>query len=72
MGDTLKGAYIVFDQDYHVDDAEKIIEAIKMIKGVVDVQPNITNVNDWMNRRRIESEIQLKLLDVVTKKDKKS
>lgn len=70
MSDQIKGAYIVFDKDYEEEDAKKILEAIQMIKGVIAVETNIVDSSDWMNRRRIENEIHMELIDVVQKRDK--
>lgn len=48
MTDRLTGCRVVFDQDIREDDAEHILNAIRMIRGVagVDTSENITSVAD--------------------------
>jgi len=63
MTDRLKGAYIAFTQDIREDDAESIIQAIKMIKGVSAVETSVSNGEDWMNREHIRSELKERFWD---------
>jgi len=58
MTDRLKGATVVFKADIREDDAESILNAIRMIKGVLAVTGVISDSDDWMNRRRIEGEMR--------------
>lgn len=67
MTDRLKGVVVTFNEDIRVDDAEYIINAIKMIKGVIDVSPNIVNSDDHMIRMRVENEIRQKLWKAFSK-----
>jgi hypothetical protein len=57
MTDRLKGVYVTFDQDIREDDAEKLIEAIFMIRHVVDVTPLVADHVDHMARQRVRSEL---------------
>lgn len=65
MTDRIKGVYVALDKDYRIDDAEAILDAIKMIKGVSDVAVNITDFDDWTNRSRIRMELSGKLWEVL-------
>lgn len=65
MTDRLKGLVVVLEQDIRVDDAEIIINAISMIKGVSKVGKNVRNVEDFIIRTRITQEISEKLLNVL-------
>ena len=65
MTDRLKGVYVVFDHDIREDDAEAIINAIKMIKHVADVSPVGVEGSDYINRSRINMEWTNKLLSLV-------
>lgn len=65
MTDRLKGVYVAFTKDIRVDDAEPIIHAIKMIKGVLDVEQNVADPDDWMNRRRIRGELAEQLMAIL-------
>lgn len=61
MTDRIKGVFVAFDTDYRDDDAEVIMDAIRMIKGVKAVEANVANPDDWMNRDRIKRELLIKL-----------
>lgn len=65
MTDRVKGLVVSLDADYRDDDVQEIINAIKMIKGVEDVNMSVVDHNDWMNRSRIGSEFQRKILEVL-------
>ena len=64
MTDRLKGVHVAFEKNIREDDAETIINAIRMIKGVADVKTSIANPDDWMNREQVKREIKSKLLDL--------
>lgn len=70
MTDRLKGLTVAFDHDIREDDAEAIVNAIKMIKGVVDVKPTYATSEDWINRERIRRELGAALWDVLYPKAK--
>jgi hypothetical protein len=61
MTDRLKGCVVSFANDIRVDDAESIINAIKMIKGVIGVEVNISDVDDYMNRSKVRRELEEKV-----------
>ena len=67
MTDRVNGVYVSFDKDYRTDDVQSIIDAIKMIKGVLDVEINVTNMTDWMNRSKIASEYQDAIYDTLSR-----
>jgi len=70
MTDRLKGLTVAFDRDIREDDAEAIVSAIKMIKGVLDVQPSYATSEDWMNRCRIRDELGTALWEILYPKAK--
>jgi hypothetical protein len=57
MTDRLGGLIVTFNQDYREDDAEDIIKAISMVKGVAEVSPIVTDASDHINRTQIRLEI---------------
>lgn len=65
MSDRIKGFVVTLDGDYKDEDAEMIQNAIRMIKGVENVDANIVDINDHMNRMRIKSEIKSKLYNTL-------
>ena len=64
MTDRVKGLAVVLDRDYRDDDVQVIVDAIKMIKGVLNVNPSITTGEDWMNRSKITLDVQRRLVDL--------
>lgn len=53
MSSSVKGLMVILDKDYDQDEKEKFVTAIKMIKGVLDVQIIENEIfNDSIIRRR--------------------
>ena len=64
MTDRLKGCVVAFESDIRDDDAEPILEAIKMLRGVAGVTFNITDPDDWINRQQVKTEIRSKFYEL--------
>jgi len=64
MTDRLKGLTVAFDEDIRADDAQCIIDAILMIKGVSGVTTSISNSEDYMNRLQIRREVVEKIYEL--------
>lgn len=60
MTDRIKGFVVTLDKDIRIDDVQEIMNAIKMVKGVIDVSPNVANIDDHMNRERIAQDFRTK------------
>lgn len=65
MTDRIKGVTVCFDRDIREDDAECLINAIKMIKGVASVESHVRDHNDWLARERVKSELKKSLYDTI-------
>lgn len=65
MTDRLKGFTVTLQKDIREDDAERIVQAIQMIKGVLDVEPSISTLEDHMNRMMIKQELKEKLWEAL-------
>lgn len=65
MTTRLKGLVVTFDKDYREDDAQKIIDAIQMLKGVLKVEPVEKNINDYMIREQVKMEMTTKIFNVL-------
>lgn len=65
MTDRLKGCAVAFDRNIREDDAEVILNAIRMIKGVAVVEGNVANPNDWIIQERARYELGEKILDIM-------
>ena len=58
MSSSFKGLMVILDKDYDQDEKKKFITAIKMMKGVLDVQIIETEVcNDYIIRNRTISTV---------------
>lgn len=65
MTDRLNGVYVTFNREIREDDAQCIIDAIKMIKHVADVKPFVSDMTIDAAKHQVKHELQKKLIDVV-------
>ena len=65
MTDRLKGVLVTFDRDIREDDAEHILNAIRMVRGVQDVSPLVADHVDHLARVRIDAEWRERILAMV-------
>lgn len=66
MTDRHCGYIVVLEKDMRDDDAESTIEALKHIKGVLSVEPVVTDlIANSIVESRLREEWGSKLLDVV-------
>lgn len=70
MTDRLKGVLITFDRDIRDDDAEAILTALKMVKGVMTVKPYIAGSEDYMMYHRGYQDCRTKILKDLMKDPK--
>ena len=70
MTDRLNGVYVAFEKDIRTDDAEPLIEAIKRLRGVLRVEPNVVDISSWVAEQRVRQELAGKLWAVLNEKDK--
>lgn len=65
MTDRLRGVIVTFEHDIRVDDAEPLIDAIKMLKGVLSVKPVVTDIQDHIAQERARHDLGQKLWKVI-------
>lgn len=65
MTDNYKGCTVVFDKDVREDDAEFILNAIRMIKGVLSVSFSLSAPEDWMIQERVRHGLKKRLRDLL-------
>lgn len=65
MTDRLKGVIVTFERDIREDDAEAVLNAIRMIKGVLSVKPLVADVDFHIAEERVRQELTKKLWDVL-------
>lgn len=66
MTDRVKGFTVTLEKDIRIDDVEVIMQAIRMIRGIADVEPIISTSEDHMNRQRIKYELREKFYKFMT------
>lgn len=62
MTDRYNAYIVVLDRDIRSDDAEATIAAIKQIRGVLAVMPNVADPGDRIAEMRIRSELGDKIM----------
>lgn len=65
MSNKVKGLVVTLEGDLHEDYAERIIDAIKTIKGVLDAKAVDVDIHDHINRTRIKYEYKEILLNTL-------
>lgn len=56
---------MALEKDIREDDAQQIINAIEMIRGVIKVDGNISDMNSYVAEERVRRELGNKLIEVV-------
>lgn len=70
MTDRFKGVLVTFDRDIREDDAEPLIDAIRMIRGVLEVKPYIEGGEDYMCYHRGYADCRKRIFDQLMKEPK--
>lgn len=68
MTDRVKGFLVTLENELRTDDAEPLAEAIRHLRGVVDVTPQIMESGDYMIRQQVRHELMRKLFDAINEK----
>lgn len=63
MSDRINGFVVILDKDYKDEDVVQTINAIKQIKGVLEVKPNIVTSDEHIAGERTKIKIVNKLYD---------
>ncbi len=70
MTDRINALTVVLENDIRSDDVELLMTAINMIKGVLRVDKNVTDINSYVANERARMELGSKLWDVLHPKNK--
>lgn len=65
MSDRINALTVVLERDFRDDDCESILNAIRSIKGVASVEPNIVDSSDYVALQRARFELREKLWGVL-------
>lgn len=62
MTDRIFGFHVLLDKDYRIDDAQFIIDAVMMIKGVKSTAVHISTPELWASIERAKADMLEKIL----------
>ncbi len=65
MTDKFHSLTVVLEKDIREDDAEPIINAIRMVKGVLTATPHIADVNFTVAQSRARRELRKALAQLI-------
>jgi hypothetical protein len=65
MSNRINTITVVLEKDTRDDDCESILTAIRMVKGVLSVTPNVADSRDHLAEIRVRHELKKKLWDVI-------
>lgn len=65
MSTRIKGFKIALAEDIREDDAEQVITALKMIKGVVGVEPLSGTAEDYILDIRVKARVRDALYELI-------
>jgi len=64
MTDRIHSITVVLEKDIRSENAEVIINAITMIKGVLTATPHIVDPVAYMTKARVKSDLLHKIIDL--------
>ena len=70
MADRFNVLTVVLEKDTREDDAQCLIDAIKMLRGVLSVKGNVSKHTDYMAEERVRRKLGEKLWEVIYPKNK--
>lgn len=65
MSDHIKGLTVTLRPGMRDDDAEHVINAIRMLKGVIDVEPLVSGPDHYIAVRQAKFELRDKLESII-------
>lgn len=68
MTDRYNAFLVILENNLREDDAEATINAIKQIKGVLDVQPHVAGFEDAIAETRVRNRLIEQILEIVQQK----
>jgi hypothetical protein len=65
MSDRTNTLTVVLEHQMRTDDAEQIIEAIRMVKGVLNVEANVSDSMEYMATEQAKHDLRKKIFEVL-------
>lgn len=69
MTDRYYALTVVLEKDIRDDDAQPLIDAIKQMRGVLDVAGEVSDLGNYVAESRVKSELGKKMWEVLYPKD---
>jgi hypothetical protein len=66
VGDRYNALIVVLNRDVNEEDAQPTINAIRQIKGVLEVEPHVADVVSRMSEMRARIALQRKIWEVLS------
>lgn len=67
MTDRISSFVVVLDHDVREDDAQSTLNALRMIRGVVSVEPVVSDIQQTIAHARVDMEWRGRLIDFLQK-----
>jgi hypothetical protein len=64
MTDRYHALTVTLERDIRSDDAQGLIEAIRWLRGVADVRPEVASIDHHVASVRVRQEYQARILDL--------
>lgn len=65
MTDRINAVTVVLEADLRIDDAQDLLNAIRQLRGVASVEPNVSSIEDHVAQERAKRELGAKLWEVL-------
>ena len=65
MTDRINALTVVLTDDWREDDVQSLIEAIKLLKGVLRVSPNVADLDNYVAEERAKHELIVKIRELL-------
>lgn len=69
MTDRIHSLTVILDKDYRDDDVKVISNAIRMIRGVIEVKEHVADLNSKMAEAMAESRMRTKIFELLYPKE---
>lgn len=65
MTDRINALTVVLTDDWREDDVQSIIEAIKLLRGVLRVSPKVADLDNYVAEERAKHELVVKIRELL-------
>lgn len=65
MSDRVKGFLVTLEKDVRLDDVDLLMQTIRYMRGVANLEPSIVNSDDFINQQRIKTDLRQKMYQFI-------